>query len=469
MREQYGSQIMTKPEGMLRPVYFPELALTDVFTGDGRLLENDGRGVRDLPLTIYGQFVNEPGHSAAPVVGRLDTVIFDDGVASGYGWLLDDENGRDAVKYLKTSTLRGNSVDLAEFKVKFEFDEDADDIRLRFTNWKIAATTLVGKPAFGTARAELLEDEELVASWMAEEDMLIVDVPLEYNIPVADEEITADGAPVPPWELFHIPESDKPQKLTVGQPTEDGWIPVTGHLALWESCHDGIVGRCTRVPRPDDNYASYNKPGVLTDRGMVGTGPIFLTGGHRQSKNGDYFDAYGGIENAWADVRVTAGTLGPWLSGYVRPGVEDNQVLAARASRISGHWKGSRLKAIVSVNAEGFDVPGDGFSVDAEGHVDELVAGFFPSCEEDDAPVDLTPWTLSMSGTTTTTSIGWTGNEIHFNGDPRTFSFPMTIHRPEDFLKIIAIGEEEAEASAKIEALLALLELDAELADLDDE
>lgn len=389
MREQYGSQIMTKPEGMLRPVFFPELALMDVFTGDGRLLENGGRGVRDLPLTVYGQFVNEPGHSSAPVVGRIDTVIFDEGVASGYGWLLDDDNGRDAVKYLKTMSLRGNSVDLAEIKVNFEFDEQAEDIRMRFTNWKIAATTLVGKPAFGSARAELLEDEELVASWMAEDDMLIVDVPLEYSLQVAlEEEIMADGAPVPPWELFHAPEPAKAQKLTVGEPTEDGWIPVTGHLALWESCHDGIVGRCTRVPRPDDNYASYNKPGVLTTKGIVGTGPIFLNGGHRKSNTGDYFDAYGGIENAWADVRVVAGTLGPWLSGYVRPGVEDNQVLAARASRISGHWKGSRLKAIVSVNAEGFDVPGDGFSVDAEGHIDELVAGFPVCLDEPDELVD---------------------------------------------------------------------------------
>jgi hypothetical protein len=34
-------------------------------------------------------------------------------------------------------------------------------------------------------------------------------------------------------------------------------------------------------------------------------------------------------------------------------------VYAARASRLSGHWIGDRLKAIVSVNAEGFDVAGD--------------------------------------------------------------------------------------------------------------
>lgn len=383
MREQYGTRMMTKPEGMLRPIIFPELALMDVSTGDGRLLEYAGRGVRDLPLTIYAQFANEPGHSGAVIVASLQEVIFDDeGVASGSGWILDDENGRQLVTYMKTGALRGNSVDLAEIKARFEWDEESDDISIRFTQWKIAATTIVGKPAFATARAELLEDEELVASWLAEEEPLVMDLPVTYGVVLAEDELTADGAPLPPWELFHTPESSKPQKLTVGEPTDSGFVPVSGHLALWESCHDGIIGRCTRVPRPDDNYASYNKPGVLTTQGIVGTGPIFLTGGHRQPKNGDYFDAYGGIENTWADVRITAGDLGPWLSGYVRPGVSEDQLAAARASRISGHWKGSRLKAIVCVNAEGFDVPGDGFSTDAEGHVDELVASF-PTCFDD--------------------------------------------------------------------------------------
>lgn len=392
MREQYGTRMMTKPDGMLRPIVFPELALMDVQTGDGRLLEYSGRGVRDLPLTVYAQFTNSPGHDNAVIVASLQEVIFDDeGVASGSGWILDDENGRQLVTYMKAGALRGNSVDLAEIKARFEWDEESDDISIRFTDWKIAATTIVGKPAFANARAELLDDEELVASWLAEEEPLVVDLPITYEVLLAEDELVADAGMLPPWELFHVAESEAPRKLTVGEPTSDGWVPVSGHLALWNSCHDGVVGRCTRVPRPDDNYASYNKPGVLTTQGMVGTGPIFLTGGHRQAKDGDYFDAYGGIENTWADVRITAGKLGPWLSGYVRPGVGEEQLSAARASRISGHWKGSRLKAIVCVNAEGFEVPGEGFSIDADGHVDELVASF-PTClgifEPDDDGVE---------------------------------------------------------------------------------
>jgi hypothetical protein len=392
MRETFGNMPTTKPKGMLRQIVFPELALMGVKTGDGRLLNEDGRGVRDLPRTIYGQFQNAEGHSMAPVIGRIDEVTFEDGVASGRGWILDDANGHDAVKYIETQTLRHNSVDLAEVKANLSYDEATDEMTVEFTSWKIAATTLVGKPAFANAAAALLEDEELVASWMSDDTPLVVDLPLVMNMDLAAEgELIADATATPSWDLFHMPEADKPQKLTVGEEV-DGWIPVAGHLALWDSCHDGVIGRCTRVPRPDDDYASYNKPGVLTDRGIVGTGPIFLEGGHKKAADGDYVSAYGGIENSWADVRVSAGKLGPWLSGYVRPGVESKQVLAARASRISGHWKGSRLKAIVCVNAEGFDVPGDGFSIDEYGMVDELVASF-PACVVDDS----TPYVVDLA------------------------------------------------------------------------
>lgn len=386
MRETFGSMPKTKPEGTLRAIVFPELALMDVRTGDGRLLEEDGRGVRDLPRTIYGQFVQDSGHNGSVPIGSLHEVTFEDGVASGRGWLIDDDNGRKAVKYIQTQTLYHNSVDLSDVRARAEMGEDGEDT-LRFSAWKISATTLVGKPAFANAKSELLNDDELVASWYQDETPLVVDLPTSVRVELVEaEELFADAGLVQAWDAFHQPEAVKPQKIIVDQ---DG--RVSGHLALWNTCHDGIESKCTIVPRPRDNYASFNKPGVLTDKGIVETGPIFLSGGHRRAPNGDYVSAYGGIENAWADVRVIPGVHGPWISGVVRPGVEDAKVYAARASRISGHWIGDRLKAIVSVNAEGFDVPGSGmsekveflFSTNDEGRVAELVASF-PSCFVDD-------------------------------------------------------------------------------------
>jgi hypothetical protein len=145
---------------------------------------------------------------------------------------------------------------------------------------------------------------------------------------------------------------------------------VTGHLAAWGSCHAGIEGRCVLAPRPPDNYASFCEPGVMTDRGMVETGPIFFLGGHpaKPLGTGDRWAAYGGVENAWADVRVSNGRLGPWVSGRVRPGIDPDALYAARASRVSGHWRtDSTLTAIVSVNVPGYNIPGSGLSADKDG------------------------------------------------------------------------------------------------------
>jgi hypothetical protein len=386
MKRTFGSRQETKTEGLLRPIFFPALTFMDVFTGDRRKLASAGGGVRELPLTIYAAFDQGPGgHVGSVIAGVLHEVTLDDeGVASASGWVLDDDNGRQLVFYAETQALRGNSVDLADVKAHYEWDEEADDIAILFDEWNIAATTIVGKPAFSNARFSL--EDELVASWMQDESPLVIDLPSSTNVMVAQAEIVADGAKRPPWDLFHQSEPDTPQKLTVGEPDENGWIPVTGHLALWNTCHDGL-SECVMPPRSPDNYAGFNCPGVLTDKGMVNTGPIFAIGGHPKAgtlSKMTVAEAYGGIENAWADVRTVEGRLGPWCSGYVRPGTDDDLVVAARASKVSGHWLGGSLKAIVSVNTPGYEVPGESFAMAADGTISELVASF-PACELDDS------------------------------------------------------------------------------------
>ena len=135
------------------------------------------------------------------------------------------------------------------------------------------------------------------------------------------------------WADFHIPEPDHRQKIIVD---DDG--RVYGHLAIWNEPHEGFPNRLRYPPRPGDGYASFNQPGPLTEHGQVETGPIFLLGGHPDQPlgNGDPYKAYGGVENCWADVRVTAGVHGPWLSGRVRPGVDDNMLYAARPRGFPG-------------------------------------------------------------------------------------------------------------------------------------
>lgn len=407
MQTTYGAMPAKKPKGYFKAVRFPILAELDTDTGDHRLLDSEGAGVRPLALTIRYQTKASYGHEGAEVSGALFEVTVDpEGkVMSGRGFLLDDDHGRYHARLIATQAMRTNSVDLADVTARFEEDLDTGDYRIRFTKYNLAATTGVATPAFAKAHAELeddMDDDEMTAAMIADDDEIMASLledpmeelvasfdAFEVNVllPTPEPEIVASAAAVQPYDAFYRPESETPHKIIVDA---DG--NVYGHLGLWESCHDGILGRCTRIPRPTDSYASFNKPGVLTDRGIVETGPIFAYGGHRKANGADDLEqAYGSIENAWCDVRITEGRFGPWVAGRVRPGVDDDTVYAVRASRISGHWLAGRLKAIVSVNAEGFDVPGSGmadaafaFSTDDDG-VLELVASF-PPCDTEHAP-----------------------------------------------------------------------------------
>lgn len=430
----FGRQPTEKPKHALTEIHFPELAKLDEGTNEGmisRLLTSEGGDVRALPRTIFFQKEQKPGHDDSVAVGSLHEITFDGetGIMSGKGWVVDTADGRDAALHVASKALFHNSVDLSEVKVSVvehgDFMDDDFYVEFRFVNYKVAATTLVGKPAFADAHA-IIPDEDFDLTAALEAGPLVVGGDVDHTITIdvhaeSDEEVMASAAGVPPWEYFHKPESDKAQKIVVGEADENGWIPVYGHLSKWGSCHDGIEGRCVITPRPPDNYASFNKPSVLTNRGQVEAGPISLLGGHVDLKK-----AADDPANAWCDVRVIPGVHGPWLSGVVRPHVAEDaaKTYVARASRISGHWKGGRLKMIVSCNAEGFDVPGTGFTTNSRGEIDELVASF-PICDEEPAPA---PKPTNVSDTflalyehyvqtTTSGNTTWDGT---LNGDPIT-------------------------------------------------
>ena len=386
MLKTYGAMPATKPEGMGARVRIPVMLRMDTDTGDGRLLDSEGGDVKMLPFGIWGQFADTYGHEGAVPTGTCYTVTLDTdtGLGSGEGYLLDDKNGQYHAYLIATKAMAGNSVDLRDVEARLEenISESGEwDYRIRFTKWVVGKTTGVGMPAFFDAHLEIVaalkdpehELNEIMAAAYSGEQPLVWECEPTYNIVMPEvitdvpAELLASGI-VQQHELFFHPEADVPTKIVV-----DAQGHVYGHLGLWDSFHDGIEGAQIRIPRPTDGYASFNKPGVLTNRGIVSTGPIFAYGGHRPGKGVvSLEEAYGGVENTWADVRISEGVLGPWISGVVRPGVSDETVYAARASRISGHWLGGRLKAIVSVNAEGFEVPGQG---DIE-IAPELAAGF---------------------------------------------------------------------------------------------
>jgi hypothetical protein len=261
---------------------------------------------------------------------------------------------------VEAQAIRSNSVDLrdGEMKIKFPdfddlFKEDEEGfitmpkIQRKFTNAKLAATTLVMIPAFADATAEV--GDEITASFSAWEVAFEELDEIAASMKLAEEQI------VVPFDDFYVPEYDDPRGLPL---TVDEDLRVFGHLGLYNSCHTGFLDRCVMIPQSRTGYGNYCKSSVLTDRGLVRTGPVFLFHGHPENARPEQINAaYGGIENSWADVRVENGRHGPWVSGRVRPGTTPEMVYAARASRISGHWFNRELFAAVSVNAEGFAVP----------------------------------------------------------------------------------------------------------------
>lgn len=402
MTHTFGSMPTSMPAGFFKAVQFPILAKLDETTSDKRRLLSGGADVRGLPLTIkYQQATADYGHVGAIVSGALFEVTVDpaNNLMSGLGFLLNDEHGKRHARYIATGAMRGNSVDLAEVKARFVEDLDTGEYWIEFTEFALAATTGVATPAFRDAHATIddgLTDEELVASMGDPMTPLVIEFDTQtINIigtPIMENELTASAGTLAEFDAFYRPESDIPHKGIVDA---DG--NVYGHLALWHSCWGDEIDRCVRPPRPNDQYASFNQPGVLTERGMVSTGPIFALGGHRPSRSAPTIEqAYGGIENAWCDVRIIEGKHGPWMSGRVRPGVAEDVLYAARASRLSGHWVNGALRAIVSVNVPAFNVAGAseaerelvaGFAFHTEGdEITELVASF-PTCVDEAAPL----------------------------------------------------------------------------------
>lgn len=170
--------------------------------------------------------------------------------------------------------------------------------------------------------------------------------------------LLAGGGPLrPPREWFEHPNLTKPTPITV---TADGRI--YGHIASFETSHIGIPG-ARKPPRSRHDYAFF-KTGVLetAEGDEVAVGQLTLAGGHAplNADAGAAARHYDDTSSAVADVTVGEDIHGIWISGGVRPGVEDTAIRALRASAPSGDWRpinnNLELVAICQVNVPGFPV-----------------------------------------------------------------------------------------------------------------
>lgn len=174
--------------------------------------------------------------------------------------------------------------------------------------------------------------------------------------------LVAAGPPLtPPREWFEVPEPEAPSDGT-WTVTADG--QVYGYAALWDSCHTGKPGRCVKPPRSSSQYGYYMTGLTEVDDGeLIPTGRITLGTGHASltaspAATAEHYDNTGAVA---ADVRITDGQHGIWVSGALRPDVTPERARELRGASLSGDWRNIRGKlemlGLLAVNVPGFPVP----------------------------------------------------------------------------------------------------------------
>lgn len=171
--------------------------------------------------------------------------------------------------------------------------------------------------------------------------------------------LVASAATKAPAAWFTNPELPTATHLTV---TEDG--RVFGHIAAWDTCHIGYEGVCVAPPRSATDYGYFATGRVLLDDGTSArTGVISLGGGHASHnlRARAAMAHYDSTSSAVADVCVGEDDHGIWCSGWIRPGTTEEQIVALRASDVSGDWREiqpgqNEMVAALAVNVGGFNV-----------------------------------------------------------------------------------------------------------------
>lgn len=342
-------------------------------TGDGRIFTGDGDfRFREFPLPLLWQESTGEGHDASRVVGTIDRgEITDEGFMAEGTVFADEEK---VLALLERGVIRP-SVDLCDMVADVfaaEDDEDGQEM-LHVTSATVMAATLVAKPAFENVNVTLTGEDAT-----AEVDSLAASAGVVLS--------TYDAT------MFDDPGLDAPTPLTV---TDDG--RVVGHLALWDSCHVGMPGRCVKPPKSASGYASFHQSTVRTDRGNLAVGRLTVGGGHASPRDGfraaaEHYDTTGA---AWAMVRAGEDKFGIWVAGQVHPDATDAQVNAGASAPLSGDWRriggGMELVAALSVSTPGFPVrreytseQGDSMSLVAAAEVSaDHHGGVLPGKESD--------------------------------------------------------------------------------------
>lgn len=143
------------------------LAPEGVPTGDGRMFAKDALTWRETPLPLLYQRVSTEGHGNSVVVGRIDRIWKEDGIAYGAGVFNPSvPETAEVVDGIIFGTIRGLSIDADDIEVEInENDVETSLIEALtgqqttvFSRSRISGATLVAIPAFKEAYIELGEE-----------------------------------------------------------------------------------------------------------------------------------------------------------------------------------------------------------------------------------------------------------------------------------------------------------------------
>lgn len=351
----------TRWRGLLAPINTP--------TGDGRRMAPGAFTNRPLPLPLKWQRTDEGGHTTSVVIGSMDKLDIDEAGEAvwGEGELFDDasltstprlaEDVAEA-KLLLSKKVIGPSVDPASaqavtvMKGSSEPLNDAmverywmqhgemPETELLFTNYEIAAATLVPVPAFGECRPfELLDSSG-------------------EPMPDAMRSIMA-AAPMPALDpaLFRNPELSEitpPTMVDLG----NGWTHIFGHVATHNVCHVGMRGVCTTAPYSDQDYQPFHRYSVTSGGHELPVMAGRLTSGLGRFENlcrchpGNDDHACGNVSFGAAIAHhdqmeslayVCAGedeaNSAIWFSGVLDPECSEQARKLLNRRRVSGDWR----------------------------------------------------------------------------------------------------------------------------------
>lgn len=335
-------------------------------SGDGRMFKAGALSARDLPIPLLWQQQGFDGHSGSVIVGRIDDVSYKKGkgLVNATGVFDDGSFALEAIRLIKNKMLRGISADLDNFEASMankdttKSTKSVGSPKMEISSARLMGVTLVAKPAFQECVITIKEEP-------VQDGVYVEKLP---------KSLTASATPPvdPPADWFEQPTLTEPTPLTIA---DDG--KVFGHIALWDTDHIGMPNG-TKPPKSTSNYAYFHTGIVKTaDGNSLPVGQLTLAGGHAplDATAAAAVRHYDDTASAVADVRAGEDDHGIWVSGAIRPGVNELQLRTLRASAPSGDWrpiKGAlELVAVCQVNVPGFPITRARV---ASGHVTALVA-----------------------------------------------------------------------------------------------